>query len=83
MRLSLGPTAAPLRPSVHGGVEAGPLARVQRSATTTQLWVAAAIVPMVAPTVWLALTSDHLARPAAAAAYWGWLVAGSMAIGLY
>ena len=82
MRLSLDPSAAPLRRSVHDGVEAGPLAGARRSATTAQLWVAAAVVPMVASTIWLALTSDHLARPAAAAAYWGWLVAGSMAIGL-
>ena len=78
MRLSLDRTAGPLRRSVHDGVEAGPLAGARRSATTAQLWVAAAMVPMVASTIWLALTSDHLARPAAAAAYWGWLVAGSM-----
>jgi signal transduction histidine kinase len=53
------------------------------SATTAQLLVAGAIVPMVAVTVWLALTSEHLARPLAAALYWGWLTAASIAIGLY
>jgi len=44
---------------------------------------AAAIVPMVAVTVGLALSSDHLARPVGAALYWSWLVAASMATGLY
>ena len=32
---------------------------------------------------WLALTSDHLERPRAAALYWGYLIAASMAIGAY
>jgi signal transduction histidine kinase len=45
--------------------------------------VALAIAPMVAVTVWLALSSDHVQRPAAAALYWGYLVAAPMAIGLY
>ena len=39
--------------------------------------------PMVAVTLWLALTSDHLERPVAAAVYWGYLIAASMAIGAY
>jgi signal transduction histidine kinase len=42
-----------------------------------------AIVPMVAVTVGLALTSDRLQKPLAAALYWGYLVAAPMAIGLY
>src|SRR3954466_14949581 len=48
------------------GAFAGPR---QRS-TTMQAVVAAAIVPMVAVTVWLALTSDHLEFPVASALYW-------------
>ena len=44
---------------------------------------AAAIVPLVAVTLWLALTSDHLERPVAAAVYWGYLIGASMAIGAY
>jgi signal transduction histidine kinase len=61
----------------------GPLIRSRVSTTTSHLVVAGAIVPMVAVTVWMALTSSHLARPVGAAVYWGWLIAGSMAIGLY
>ncbi len=61
----------------------GPLVRPRVSATTSHLVVAGAIVPMVAVTVWMALTSSHLARPVGAAVYWGWLIAGSMATGLY
>jgi signal transduction histidine kinase len=53
------------------------------SRTTGQTAVACAIAPMVAVTVALALTSDHLVRPVAAALYWGYLVAAPMAIGLY
>jgi signal transduction histidine kinase len=42
-----------------------------------------AIVPMVAVTVWLGATSDHLQRPLAAAAYWSYLIVASMGAGLY
>jgi signal transduction histidine kinase len=42
-----------------------------------------AIVPMVALTVWLALSSDHLERPVASALYWSYLTAAPMMIGLY
>ena len=38
---------------------------------------------MVAVTVGLAATSEHLARPVAAALYLTWMTAASMAIGLY
>jgi signal transduction histidine kinase len=53
------------------------------SATTAHVVVAAAIVPMVAVTVWLALASEHLERPVASALYWSYLTAAPMAIGLY
>ena len=42
-----------------------------------------AILPMVAVTMALALTSDHLQRPLAAALYWSYLTAASMAVGVY
>jgi signal transduction histidine kinase len=45
--------------------------------------VAVAVVPMVAVTVWLALSSDHLQRPVASALYWSYLTAAPMMIGLY
>ena len=66
-----------------GWLGAGPFARTRVSTTTVQLVLAAAIVPMVAVTVWLALTSDHLQRPVASALYWSYLTAAPMAIGLY
>jgi signal transduction histidine kinase len=59
------------------------IGRVRVSATTAQRLVAVAIVPMVAVTLWLALTSEHLAKPAAAGVYWSYLVAASTAVGLY
>jgi signal transduction histidine kinase len=62
-------------------VGAAPVGRL--SARAAQRPVAAAIVPMVAITMVLALTSDRLQRPLAAALYWGYLVAASMAIGLW
>jgi signal transduction histidine kinase len=42
-----------------------------------------AVVPMVAGTVWLALTSEHLQRPVASALYFAYLTAAPMLIGLY
>ena len=62
-------------------VAAEPLRRV--STRGLQRTVAVAIVPMVAVTVGLALTSDRLQKPLAAAMYWAYLVAASMAIGLF
>ena len=44
-----------------------PRVRARVSVPTAQRVLAGAIVPMVAVTVWLALTSDHLARPLGAA----------------
>ena len=38
---------------------------------------------MVAVTIWLALTSEHLDKPAAAGVYWSYLIAASTTIGLY
>ena len=69
----------------RAGATAGgePGLRLAAMASTAQRVVALAIAPMVAVTVWLALSSDHLERPAAAALYWGYLVAAPMAIGLY
>jgi signal transduction histidine kinase len=64
-------------------VAAGSLLRVRMAASTLQKLVAVAIVPMVAVTLWLALTSEHLDKPEAAGVYWSYLVAASMAIGLY
>ncbi|UGS37801.1 sensor histidine kinase [Capillimicrobium parvum] len=52
------------------------------SRTTAQIAVACAILPMVAVTLILALTGDHLQRPVAAGLYWSYLVAAPMAIGL-
>ena len=40
------------------------------STTTVQRVLAVAIVPMVAVTAWLALSSDHLVHPVASALYW-------------
>jgi len=53
------------------------------SRATWQRLAAALILPMVAVTAALALSSDHLERPLAAALYWGYLTAAPMAIGLY
>jgi signal transduction histidine kinase len=64
-------------------IDAEPTARARVSAARVQRVVAVAIVPMAAVSVAMALTSDHLARPLAAALYWAWLVAGSMGVGLY
>jgi signal transduction histidine kinase len=63
------------------GATPRPIARL--SPTTAQRVTAAAIVPMVAVTVWLALASEHLERPLASALYWGYLVGASTGIGLY
>ena len=52
------------------------------SAAAARRFLAVAIVPMVALSVWLAVTSDHLQRPVVSALYWGYLTAAPMAIGL-
>ncbi len=69
--------------AVDSVIGAGPIVRLRVSATTSQHLVAAAIAPLVAITVWLALTSEHLERPVPGALYWSWLTAAPMAIGLY
>jgi hypothetical protein len=57
--------------------------RIRVSARAAQRLVAVAILPMIAVTVWLALSGDHLERPVASALYWSYLTAASMMIGLY
>jgi signal transduction histidine kinase len=64
-------------------VAAGSLLGVRVTVSTLQKLVAAAIVPMLAVTLWLALTNEHLDKPEAAGVYWSYLVATSMTIGLY
>jgi signal transduction histidine kinase len=64
-------------------LSAKPLSRGRVPVSTLHRLVAAAIVPMVAVTLWLALTSEHLDKPAAAGVYWSYLIAASMTIGLY
>jgi signal transduction histidine kinase len=54
-----------------------------RRAAKIQILVGLAIMPMVASTLWLGSRSEHLQRPMAAALYWAYLTAASMAIGLY
>ncbi len=51
--------------------------------TPARAGLAVAIVPMVAVTIALGLTGDHLAHPVTAAVYWAYLIAASMAVGLY
>ena len=76
-------TAPALGQGVRDSIWVRPLVHTGMSTTTAHRLVAAAIVPMVAITIALALTSEHLTRPLAAALYWGWLTAASMGIGLY
>ena len=83
MRLLPGSAAQALGHGVGDVLGVSPLAGVRGTATTAQRWVAGAIVPLVGLTVWMAVTSEHLERPGAAAVYWGCLTAGPMAIGLY
>ena len=58
-------------------------ARTSWFGTTAHRLVGLAILPMVAVTMALALTSDHLQRSLAAGLYWSYLTAMSMAVGLY
>jgi signal transduction histidine kinase len=83
MRLSSGLSPQALGLELGEQVGAPPLVGLRVSRTTVQTLVACAIVPMVAVTVALALTSEHLQRPVAAALYWSYLITASMAIGLY
>jgi signal transduction histidine kinase len=82
MRLLPGSTQA-LSVALDGWIGASPLFGARVSPRALQRAVAAAVVPMVALTVWLALSSDHLERPLASALYWGYLTAAPMLIGLY
>jgi signal transduction histidine kinase len=83
MRLGSGSPEQALGLGVGDWIGSEPLVGARVSATTAQRAVAAAIVPMVAVTIWLALTSDHLERPVASALYWSYLTAAPIAIGLY
>ena len=69
--------------SLDLGGRLGPGWALAFSRSRAQTVVALAIIPMVAVTVVLAATSDHLQRPEAAALYFGYEVAASMVIGLY
>jgi signal transduction histidine kinase len=60
-----------------------PLTAAAGPATAAQGLVAVAMVAMVAVTMSLGLTSDHLQRPLAATLYWSYLTAAPMLIGLY
>src|SRR4051812_21737648 len=60
-----------------------PAARREDPRAPAQLILALGIVPLVAFTLWFGAHSEHLQRPVAAALYWSYLVAASMAIGLY
>jgi signal transduction histidine kinase len=53
------------------------------TARALQVVVAVAVVPVTASAVWLAVTSEHVERPAATALYRSYLAAGPMLIGLY
>ena len=83
MRLPTGSSAqAPVLDAGEWG-RATPLPRARVSPRTVQRLIAVAILPMVAATVWLAHSSDHLERPVASALYWSYLTAAPMMIGLY
>jgi signal transduction histidine kinase len=75
--------AVPSLGAAPSEVAAESLWHARVAASTLQKLVAFAIAPMVGVTLWLALTSEHLDKPAAAGVYWSYLVAASMAIGLY
>jgi signal transduction histidine kinase len=81
MSLSSDPPPQALAPGLDR-VEPRSLVRPPVS-TTLQTIAAAAILPMVAVTLRFALAGEHLQRPVAAGLYWSYLVAASMAIGVY
>src|SRR3954454_5178375 len=76
-------SAPPLGVRIDDAVAAWPLLGPRVSARTAQRAVGVATVPMVALTIWLALSSDHLAKPLASALYWSYLTAAPIGIGLY
>ena len=83
MRLPTGSSAQAPVLDVGEWSRAKPLPRARVSPRTVQRLIAVAILPMVAATVWLAHSSDHLERPVATALYSGYLTAAPMMIGLY
>jgi signal transduction histidine kinase len=83
VRVLPGSPSPSLGANVTVPARAGDVALAHMPASTAQKAVGAAIAPMVAITLALALTSDHLEKPTAAGIYWGYLIAASMGIGLY
>jgi signal transduction histidine kinase len=81
MNLSSDPPPSALAARVER-VESRSLLRAP-ARTTAQMIAAVAIVPMVAVTLALALSANHLQHPVAAGLYWSYLVAASMAIGVF
>jgi signal transduction histidine kinase len=81
MNLSSDPPPSALAARVER-VESRSLLRAP-ARTTAQMIAAVAIVPMVAVTLALALSANHLQQPVAAGLYWSYLVAASMAIGVF
>jgi signal transduction histidine kinase len=82
MTLSTEPPPQALAPTLGDGIRTEPLARSAAS-TRLQTIAALALVPMLAISVGLALTSDHLKSPVASALYSSYLTAASMLVGLY
>ena len=82
MRLGSGSSAEAVGLDVGEWIGSRPIAGERVSVTTARRVVVAAIVPMVAVIVWLALSSEHLERPVASALYRSYLTAAPMAIGL-
>jgi signal transduction histidine kinase len=81
MSLASDPPPPPLA-STLGDPLARPFLRAPAT-TTLQKLAAAAIVPMVAVTLWLGFTSDHLEHPVAQALYRTYLSAAFVAVGVY
>jgi signal transduction histidine kinase len=82
MKPSPGPPHQLLTPRLGERIEARALLRAP-AGTTAQTIAAVAIVPLVSVTLGLALSRGHLQHPLAAGIYWSYLIAASMAIGVY
>ena len=81
--MSVSTDVSPDRAGFDGTFGTEPVALPGVSSKTAQSVVSVAIVPMVAITLVLGFTNDHLQRPLAAAVYWSYLLGASMAIGVY
>ena len=82
IRLDPGSSAKAAGLGVGEWIGSRPIVGERVSATRARRLMVAAIVPMVAVTVWLALSSEHVERPLASALYRSYLTAAPMAIGL-